>query len=125
MITKERYGVRPDGNTVVETSTYVEATADHPLAEELEDTDGFWVRVAVGNSLVATGAKAVTRAQFQDAKEEHRLLVEAAQEQLQQELDLKRREIEERKAEAIAELKAKGIPLESIQALLGQAKTGR
>lgn len=125
MIIKERYGVRPDGNTVVETSTYIEVPEDHPLAEELEGTDGFWARVAIGNSLVATGAKPVSHAQFQDAKEDHRLQVEAKQEQLQQEIDQHRREIEDRKAAAISELKAKGIPLESIQALLGQAKTGR
>lgn len=122
MIVKERYGVRSDGNPVIETSTYIEAAPDHPLAEELEGVEGYWVRVAVGNSLTVTSAKPVSHQKFLEAKEEHRLKVEAAQEELQRQLDIKQREREEKQAEAIAELQAKGISLEAISALLDRAK---
>lgn len=125
MITRERYGVRTDGSPVIETSTYVEVSPDNPLAEELQGVDGFWARVAVGNSLTVMAAKSVSKKDYDLAKEEHELRVDAAREELQQELDQKQREQEARQATAMADLRKLGIPLESIQALLFQAKTGR
>ena len=124
MITFERLGVRDDGNPVIETSTYIPADPNHPLAVELEGHEGFWVRIAVGNSFNHVRAKEVSRAEYNahvaeihDLNESRRLDAEEARERAKAELDAKKNEVR-------AELAKLGLSPQTITAILDQVRTG-
>jgi|SRR6185295_17522921 len=118
MITRERYGVRPDGRPITEVSTYIPTEPDHPLAEELAGEEGFWVRVSVGNSLTAMGAAEVSKAQFTGVVEEAQLLHEAVLQELADRQERVAQEIEEKKDVIRRELADLGLSQDAVTAIL-------
>lgn len=121
-IIKERYGIRPDDNPVVETSTYIESTQEHPMAVQIEGVPGWWVRIGVGNSLTALNARPVTYTEYQNHAQEHRLRVEAIQEDLDRKRDLRQRELDAKKDQVKAELRKLGLSEDTVSAILDQVR---
>ena len=124
MITIERLGIRQDGNPVVETSTYVPVAPDHPLAVTLEGQEGYWARMAVGNSFTAIGARSASRQEFEAAKQDInekaeaiRIEVQARHEQMKAELDAKKDDVRK-------ELSKLGLSQTTIKAILDQVRGG-
>lgn len=122
MITIERLGVRKDGNPVVETSTYIPAAPDHPLAMTLAGVEGHWVLLAVGNSLKHAGAREVTKAEFNSHKSAIAELVEARLVEAQEVLDMAAAVREAKKADVEAELESLGLSAGAISAILDGVK---
>lgn len=122
MIQIERYGVKEDGNTVVETSTYIEVQPDHPLATQIEGYPGWWGRISVGNSLTLMAAKPVSKEKFLEAKEEHRLRVDAIQEELEQRRERRQQEIESKKVKIKQELEKLGLSSDTVDAIVRQVQ---
>lgn len=122
MIQVERYGLRSDGNTVVETTTYIESLPDHPLAVEVEGHPGWWIKTMVGNSLLAVSAQPVTKQRFNEANEEMKLRVEAIQEEIEQRRELRRRELEEKQDRIKRELEKLGLSTDTVNAIIQQVK---
>lgn len=118
MITRERYGVRPDGRPITEVSSYIPVEPDHPLAEELNGEEGTWVRVSVGNSLTAMGATEVPKAKFTEAVEEAQLLHEAVLQDLADRQERVAQEIEEKKDVIRRELADLGLSQDAVTAIL-------
>lgn len=118
MITRERYGVRPDGRPITEVSTYIPAEPDHPLGEELSGVEGTWVRVSVGNSLTAMGATEVSKARFNDAVAEDELRHEAVLQEIADRQERVAREIEAKKDAIRRELADLGLSQDAITAIL-------
>lgn len=125
MITFERLGIRnSDDNPVIETSTYIPAEIDHPLAVELEGFEGFWVRIAVGNSFTAIGAREVTEAQFNAAKSELEDLIEIREIEAQEQRDRIRAELDSKRTAIRAELSKLGLSSDTITAIIDQVRQG-
>lgn len=122
MITIERLGVRPDGNPVIETSTYVPANPEHPLAVTLDSHDGFWVRVAVGNSLAHTQAKEVTPVEFNAAVSEIREMVEIRHLEAEQAREVIEAELTAKKEAVKTELANLGLSPTTVEAILDQVR---
>lgn len=122
MIVKERYGVRDDGNVVIETSTYVPTTPDHPRAVTIEGEEGYWVRVMVGNALPTVSAKEVTRQRFEEAKEELAFRTQAIQEELEQRREQRQQEIDAKKQQITAELRKLGLSTDTVAAIVNQVQ---
>lgn len=118
MITRERYGVRPDGRPITEVSNYIPVEPDHPLAEEIQGEEGFWVRVSVGNSLTAMGAVEVSKAKFNDAVAEADLRHEAVLQEIADRQEQVAREIEAKKDAIRRELTDLGLSPDAILAIL-------
>lgn len=124
MITVERYGVRADGNPVIETSTYIPAPPDHPLAVTLDGHEGTWVRIAVGNGLSAVGAQEVTEAKYRLAKDELRDKIERNELEARAKRQAAAEEIAAKKNEVRAELARLGLSPQTITAILDQVRQG-
>lgn len=122
MITRERYGVRPDGRPVTEVSTYIPIEPDHPLAVEIEGEDGFWVRTSVGNSLTAMGAQAVSRQEFQTAVEEAELIHESMMQELADRQARIDQEIEAKRDLIRSELLTLGLSNDAVTEILRQVR---
>lgn len=123
MITIERLGIRnSDENPVVETSTYIEVEPDHPMAVELTGHEGYWARIAVGNSLNQLNARPVSRAEFDFAQDEIAARVAEREAAAVEERARIHAEIAAKKAEIEIELLALGLSYGAIKAILAQIK---
>lgn len=123
MITLERYGIRNgDDNPVIETSTYIEADPDHPLAVEIEGHEGFWVRVAVGNSLTAVNARPVSKVQYNAAVSELHDRIEVMQAEHEARREAAKMELADKKAQVSKELAKLGLSAQTIDAILAQVQ---
>lgn len=124
MITTERLGVRPDGNPIVETSIYIEAAPDHPLAVQVEGHIGYWVRTFLGNSLATHSAVEVTRMEWNAAKsalEEHIAQVKIDREARD---EIIREEMKQKKDKIRLELIKLGLSEQTVSAILQQVQQG-
>jgi hypothetical protein len=119
---RERFGVRPDGRPITEVTTYIPAEADHPLAVELAGEEGTWVKLSVGNSLAAMGAKEVSKAEFQEAVAEADLLHEAVLQEIADRQERVRREIEAKQDLIRRELLDLGLSFDAVNAIIRQVK---
>lgn len=120
MIEVKRFGIRADGNPVIEASTYLPAAPDHPLAVELPGHDGFWVRIAVGNSFSVIGAKPVTEAEYNQAANDIREIVERNEQEARLAREIAAEELATKRLAALNELAALGLSQTTIQAILDQ-----
>lgn len=122
MITTERLGVRADGNPVTETSSYISAAPDHPLAVTLVGHEGHWVRIAVGNHLESIGAKPVTQVEYNAAQSKLQEKVSQIAVEFRERQDVILREIEAKKGAIRAELSALGLSSDAVAAILAQVR---
>lgn len=122
MIIKERLGIRSDGNPVIETSTYIPATPDHPDAVELEGVEGDWVLVAVGNAFNQVNATEVSLAEFTQAQEDIKAVLVAKEVEAEEIRNRVAAELAAKKTAIEGELANLGLSSETIQAILSQVK---
>lgn len=94
------------------------------MAVQLDGHDGYWVRVSVGNSFNAIGAKEVTEGEYLRAVDDMRQIVERHEQEARMAREVAAEELAAKRAQVETELAALGLSDMTVKTILDQIQRG-